>query len=456
MRGIIFLALLIVIITACDPAEEKFTFDPSAKLRFSTDTLFFDTLFTSIGSITKRIKVFNDNNNAVNISSINLGAGSSSQYDLIVNGFEAKEFTDQRLLGNDSMLVLVKVTIDPQNSDLPFVVKDSIVFNTNNNLQDIKLFSWGQDAHFLNDSILACNTVWTADRPYLIFNSILIDSLCTLTIGKGTKIYSHNNSTIFVKGTLIVNGDVDNRVIFRNDRLDEAFENAAGQWNGIFFLEGSKDNRLNYAVIRNGVFGVRLGTPDDDDIYDLVIGNSIIENMSNTGIIGFTSDLYVYNTLVNNCVQFAVGNFAGGNYRYEHCTFANFQFDFIREGETVAFSDNLILADNSVLKGDLNVVLTNSIIWGNMEDELVLNSTEGTNFSFQSEHNIIRTTLQELDINNNQLNADPLFIDPENYNYRLDTLSPAKDKGFSLMIINDLDGIVRDSLPDIGAYERIE
>jgi len=122
----------------------------------------------------------------------------------------------------------------------------------------------------------------------------------------------------------------------------------------------------------------------------------------------------------------------------------------------VAFSNNLILADNSVLKGDLNVVLTNSIIWGNMEDELVLNSIEGTNFSFQSDHNIIRTTLQELDINNNLLNADPLFIDPMNYNYRLDTLSPAKDKGFSLMILIDLDGITRDSLPDIGAYERIE
>jgi len=124
--------------------------------------------------------------------------------------------------------------------------------------------------------------------------------------------------------------------------------------------------------------------------------------------------------------------------------------------QKIAFSNNLILADNSVLKGDLKVVLTNSIIWGNLEDELVLNNTEGTNFSFQPDHNIIRTTLQELDINNNLLNADPLFVDPGNYNYRLDTMSPAKDKGFNLMILNDLEGMTRDSLPDIGAYERIE
>jgi len=116
----------------------------------------------------------------------------------------------------------------------------------------------------------------------------------------------------------------------------------------------------------------------------------------------------------------------------------------------------LLLADNSVLTGDLNVVLTNSIIWGNLEDELVLSNTEGINFSFQSDHNIIRTTIQELDINNNLLNTDPLFIDPTNYNYRLDTMSPAKDKGFKLMILKDLEGNVRDSLPDIGAYERIE
>jgi len=57
---------------------------------------------------------------------------------------------------------------------------------------------------------------------------------------------------------------------------------------------------------------------------------------------------------------------------------------------------------------------------------------------------------------NNILNLDPKFMDVRDFDFRLDTLSPAKDKGQELMIMKDLDGNLRDNLPDIGAYERIE
>ena len=51
---------------------------------------------------------------------------------------------------------------------------------------------------------------------------------------------------------------------------------------------------------------------------------------------------------------------------------------------------------------------------------------------------------------------DPEFMDPARYNYRLDTLSPAKDHGVFIGVGHDLDGNSRDALPDMGAYERIE
>ena len=301
-----------------------------------------------------------------------------------------------------------------------------------------------------------CNTVWTNEKPYVIFNSILVDSLCRLTIEEGSQIFSHNRSFIFVQGTLLVEGTVDKPVIFRNDRLDEDFEHAPGQWGGMIFLEGSKDNRIDHARIRNAELGIRLGTPDNDTIPDLIISNSIIENMSNTGVLAFTSDLYAYNLLVDNCAINVIGNFAGGNYRYEHCTFANFSFNFFREDPAVVFSDNLVLADNTVLTAPLEVVLTNSIIWGNLADELVLSDGGGSGFIFSVSNNILRTTLEELDLNENQLNEDPMFVDPQMFDYRLDTLSPAKDAGRMLSILNDLDGNPRDNNPDIGAYERIE
>ena len=455
-RFLLFLVSLPWITFYCTPENEEFTTDPRAQLRFSVDTVLFDTVFTTVGSTTKRFRVFNDSKNAVNINRIGLGNLANSPYNVVVNGKEGFEFANERLLGEDSMVVLVEVSIDPGGQSLPFIVRDSLVFETNGNLQDIKLVAWGQDANFFRDSVLACNTVWTNEKPYVIFNSILVDSLCQLTIAKGSRVFSHNGSFIFVQGSLQVEGTVDEPVIFRNDRLDESFENAPGQWGGIIFLEGSKNNRIDHCSIRNAELGIRLGTPDNDTIPDLVISNSIIENMSNTGVLAFTSDLYAYNLLVDNCAINVVGNFAGGNYWYEHCTFANFSFDFFREDPAVVFSDNVVLADNTVLTAPLAVTLTNSIIWGNLTDELVLSDGGSSGFVFTVSNNILRSNIAELDINDNQLNQDPLFVDPQMFDYRLDTLSPAKHAGVVLSIINDLEGNMRDSTPDIGAYERIE
>jgi len=470
MRYFLFLIAIIAIGISCTPDQEKLTFDQSASLRFSSDSIKFDTLFTSVGSITKRLRVYNDSENAVEISDISLTGGSDSPYTIYVNGQGGSGFEKVKLFGEDSLLVLVEVTIDPADSDLPFLVTDEINFQTNGNLQEIKLVSWGQDAVFLNGEVLECNTTWTADRPYVITNSVLVDSLCNLTVEPGAKIYSHNGSFIFVEGTISVDGRSDNRVTFRNDRFDEGFEDAPGQWGGIIFLQGSKDNRIEFADIRNAEFGVYLGTPDDNEDYDLVIGNTRIENMGGTetfagniinllpgyGILAVTSDLYVYNTLVNNCAINTVANLAGGNYRYENCTFANFSFDFFREDPVMVLSDNIQLGDNTLLVDNLKTTITNTIIWGSQTDELLVSNTGETQFSIEISHSLLRTSDSQWNVNNNILNDDPEFAGPRDYDYALDTLSPAKDAGVDIGLLEDLEGKVRDSQPDIGALERIE
>ncbi|MTI22481.1 right-handed parallel beta-helix repeat-containing protein [Fulvivirga sp. RKSG066] len=471
MKYLIFiLSVFAVLAMACEPEEEKLTFDSSASLRFSTDTVLFDTVFTSQQSITKRLRVYNDNEKAVNISDINIANGTSSSYKVYVNGKAATQFEDITLFGKDSLLILVEVTIDPMDENLPFIVTDELRFNTNGNLQDIKLVAWGQDAVFLNGEVLACNTTWTADRPYVIFNSVLVDSLCNLTVEAGAKIYSHKGSFILVEGTLEVRGTAEERVAITNDRFDATFENAPGQWGGIIFLQGSKDNIIEYADIRNAEFGVYLGTPDDDKSYDLIIGNSRIENMGGSetfmgniinvtpgyGILSVSSDLYAYNTLVNNCAINVVGNYAGGNYRYENCTFVNFSFDFFREDPAVVLADNIQLGDNSVLVDDLQVNMINTIIWGSLRDELTISGTGQTQFDVNISHSLLKTTDQQLNTASNILNEDPEFVATRLYDYQLDTLSPAKDAGRFINLNTDLEGNMRDSLPDLGAFERIE
>jgi len=444
----------------CTPEEEEITFDPEAILTFSTDTLFFDTLFTDTVSFTKRLRVFNPQENAVNIASISLASGGNSIYDLYVNGIKGKQFPDQLILGKDSLLILVEVTIPSRNEDVPFLVEDSVIFVTNQNIQDINLVAWGQDAHFFRqDSIITCNTVWAADKPYVLYGSVLVDSLCKLTVEQGVKIYINKGASIFIRGTLEVQGSPELRVQFTNVRLD--IEHAPGQWVGLVFLEGSVDNRIDYAIIRNAEFGIRLGTPDNDTIPDLILSNTVIENMSGFGVLAFTSDLLAYNLLVNNCVNSTGGHFAGGNYIYQHCTFANYSVGLFNEAPALLFTDNLELADGSLLQADLYTQLQNNIIWGDYQDEeeLIFSASDGPGFQVFMEHCLIRSQKEDFNINNNILGRDPdfpKFIEPSEFNYQLDTLSPAMDQGTALQIDTDLLGNPRDAFPDIGAYERIE
>ena len=60
--------------------------DPSAKLEFSTDTVIFDTVFTTVGSITKQLKVYNTHKQPIIISNIYLAGGSNSKYRMNVDG----------------------------------------------------------------------------------------------------------------------------------------------------------------------------------------------------------------------------------------------------------------------------------------------------------------------------------------------------------------------------------
>jgi len=454
---------------ACEPEQEQLTFDSSVALRLSTDTVLFDTLFTSQRSITKRFRVYNDNENAVNITSIEIDGGTQSAYKIFINGRKGASFENITLLGEDSLLVLVEATIDPMDENTPFIVEDQLRFLTNGNDQEIKLVAWGQDAVFLNGEILACNTTWTAERPYVIFNSVLVDSLCNLNVEAGAKIYSHKGSFLLVQGSIEVQGIADNKVLFSNDRFDEGFENAPGQWGGIIFLEGSGENSIIHADIRNAEFGIYLGTPDVDETPDLILGNVRIENIGGSelftgniinaqpgyGILAISSDLYAFNTIINNCEINTVGNFAGGNYRYEHCTFANFSFDFFRNNPSVVFANNLLLDDENALVSDLNVSVTNSIIWGSLNEEIILSASGEASFTVDLSNSILRSQLDLVE-NNNILNSDPLFVNPVIYNYALDTLSPAIDMGLEIGITQDYKGNPRDDNPDIGAFERKE
>ncbi|MDW7695082.1 choice-of-anchor Q domain-containing protein [Flammeovirgaceae bacterium SG7u.111] len=447
------------IFSSCQPVEEIVTTDPSAKLEFSEDTIFFDTVFTSLGSVTKRLQVLNPSENAVNISSIRLGNTANSAYSLVINGIEMPEVRDMKLLGGDSLLVLVEVEIDPQDEDLPFVVNDSVIFEVNSNVQDVNLVSWGQDAVFFRGGLQAveCDAIWTSNRPYVIYDSLVILEDCELTMEPGTKVYLADNASLFVGGTINILGSAEEPVQIQSVRLDGEYATQYGQWNGIYFLRNSRDNFIDWAEIRNGTIGLYLGTPDADDTPDLVLQNTKIENMALHGIQCITSDLLMTNSLINNCVVNTLRCTAGGNYSLFHNTFASVSTNFFRDEPSFAMATFQDLGNGTVLSEDLQLTMANNIVWGRLEEELILASDEQSSLVVGASQNIFKTIIEDLE-NGNILNEDPIFNNPFEQDFSLDTIgeSPAIDVGLELGVETDLAGNQRDSLPDIGAYEFVK
>jgi hypothetical protein len=439
-----------VIFCCCKRTDEKITTSHSAMLEFSADTILFDTIFSTIGSTTQAFFVFNRNKNAVKISSIQVGGMATSNYTVTINGTQTYFKSDVEIKGKDSILVLVKVQINPQSQSLPYLVADSIICNTNENIQQVKLVAYGQDANFLNNVTLPCNTTWNSAKPYVIYNTVTVPAGCTLTISKGVKIYSHKNSFLDVQGTLLVQGLPDSLVRFYGDNLTQRYTDLPGQWGGIIFESGSKNNAIDWAYIKNAVTGITMKQEmDSDTIGELVISNSIIKNMSGKGIDAVATDLYAYNCLVTNCADNVVSGTGGGNYFFRHCTLANYSFTFFRSTPAVQLSNF-----SSSVSGMLYSRMINTVIYGDLSsDEFGLGDNGSSGFDIRADNCLIKKSIQ---VNgNNNLNLNPEFQNPSRLNFHPDsTSSPLINAGKIIGIPKDLDNKTRDALPDIGAYEK--
>jgi hypothetical protein len=83
--------------------KDSFITSSDANLSISADTLHYDTVFTSAGSITQSFKIFNDNNQKLRLSSVKLMGGSSSPFNINVDGIATSEATNLEIDANDSL-----------------------------------------------------------------------------------------------------------------------------------------------------------------------------------------------------------------------------------------------------------------------------------------------------------------------------------------------------------------
>ena len=434
---------------ACTPEDEVLTDESDALLAFNRDTVQFDTVFTSVGSTTQWLQVYNPQRNAVNITSITLGTeAAASPFRIIVNGEAGTQFDDVLLRGGDSLLMLVEVTIDPQSTDLPFIVEDSIAFRTNGNVQYVNLEAWGQDAYFIKSGVVTEDITFSAERPYVVCDSLWVLPPATLTLAPGTQLYFNNDAYLLVGGTLQAEGTPEDRVVLQHVRRDGGYLNAPGQWQGVFFAAESSNNQLNFTTIRNANVGASISSPDNDTIPDITFANTIIENMAAYGIYAIDTDVEAYNTVISNCAWGLVRGLGRASYRFRHCTLVNEYTSFPQR-------DSLSLFFNAVVTRyapdqAFSLDISNSIIWGDLDNELQVISFTSDRFELAA---TLIKTVDTAEVESNVYNIPPEFVDPRLYDYRLDSLSPAVDAGSPVGIEQDLEGKPRDAAPDLGAYE---
>lgn len=486
MRLLLPILLLSVFFTFCQ--KEKFTTDPQDQLTFSTDTLRFDTVFTQLGSATRYFKIYNPHKKSIRISKIYLENGSASRFNLNVDGVPGDSFSDFEIAPNDSMYVFAEVTINPNDQNSPFVLDENIVFETNGNTQKVVLEAWGQNAVYLPSRFGAGGVagfgcggsewVWDDPRPYVIYGILVIDS-CTVRMPAGTRVYVHgglgkvvtdtaiyryNDGFIAFQGAgkLIVDGTKDNPVIIESDRLESEFDDEPGQWTGIWMQAGTTGHELNHCIIRNSVIGIRI-----DSAGELTLRNTQIYNTASTGLIGVHAKIRAENCLFHTNTGFSVQLEYGGDYQFTYCTAASYGVD----GEALRMSNALCLDPGceGFVSNPLKARFQNCIFFGSRADQITLfdrlDIPDQFDYQFQNCIVRVRDLLKENSYPDfldhcvpclNADNQDTLFLDPNQYKFRLDTLNSIANR-YAVPVPGieaDLDGKMRDgTTPDAGCYE---
>ncbi len=349
----------------------------------------FDTVFTTIGSSTRNIRIRNKNDQKIRISSITLQNGEGSSFFLNVDGTPGRSFSDIEIAANDSIYVFIQVKVDPQNSNSPLIISDVMNCTVNGKVQSIPLEAWGQDAYyhystnaiqfkdgsFLPYSLISStknvDTVWKKNKPHVIYGYLVVDSAQKLTIEAGVRVYLNYKAGLWVYryGQLRVLGKKGDEVIFQGARREKEYSDEPGQWDRIWINEGSDNNLIDYAIIKNGYIGVQAELFDPKSFLGpgtLTIRNTVIQNMSMWGLYGLAYKINGGNNIISNCQEHSVNLMYGGVYNFYHCTFANFwRKSTPREKATVKINN---YTDAQVL--DHSFYFGNCIIDGRLGNEI--------------------------------------------------------------------------------------
>jgi hypothetical protein len=463
---------LLVYMASCNP--DQVVTDPGDALSFSQDTLSFDTLFTNVGSTTAWLKIRNTGSNLIRIRTVRLQSEGSSGFRIRLDGEEQTRFDGVEIEAHDSLYLFVSLKAPVQSLFEPVQIEDAVLFETDGPLKKLVLNAWAWQAEFWRGKKVTADTTLTADRPYVIYDSLVVAHGTTLNIQPGTTLFFHDKAFLKVYGRIVAEGNLNRPVRFRGDRLDQVvsgfpYDFYPGQWGYLQLAPSSMGNVLNYVDIH----GANYGIVADSSLLSglkLKLSNSRIHNMMYSCLWSSGTELEISNSQLTNSGGPTVA-VIGGSVRFTHCTIANHQWLATRDGATLVLT-NYITQESGAdhpFESPLYARFLNTIVSGSQTSELAFWKKEEFGWDVEFDHCFLRSSELKADlatVNSCIYGSDPRFLklgsSLEKYecDFRIDSLSKVKDAGNTSTLGDyplDINGLSRsiDGKPDIGAFEWV-
>ncbi len=469
---------MLTMVCSCDDYD-SWTADPQAHLTFSRDVVSFDTIITTVSSSTQRLLVYNGNDNGLRINEVRLKHAGYSPFRVNVDGQFLQDGwgTDFEVRRNDSIFVLVEVTLPDGNADTVTTHTDSLCFRLESGeVQYVTLMAGGRDAiHWHGIKVIEQDTVLPNRKPIIVYDSLYVSSGATLTVSAGTQLYFHQHASMRVDGTLTVNGTLEQPVVFRGDRTGNLFDylpydNTPQQWGGVY-LNGH-GHKLTYLDLHSSTFGI---IAEDTDIE---LANCILHNTGGNALWTRNSSVRAYNTQISN----AYGNLfqmIGGQADMTFCTLAQFyNYDAVR-GWALSLSDYDVEYGDTMYYDIAHASFINCVITGYGEDVISGNFLKESKYQDSARYyfqNCFLNTVYSDDSNVRFVRN--IYVNPEDTMHygpqfalfdtyaRLYDFTPSNQACFrnnadaSLVKEYPLDRLGRsreaDGHADIGAYENVQ
>lgn len=263
------------------------------------------------------------------------------------------------------------------------------------------------------------------DSPYRVLETIFIDSLLTISIEAGVKIYFTDSSLFIIKGNVLADGKLTEPILFSS--LNQ-------EWKGIKISRAHTNSVFRFAIFEN----IKVAENENSEFGAIEVDRSVVtfnrcifrNNYSIQGgglsLINSTANIYNNIFLNNKAVAFggAILSYNSDTKIINNTFFRNYSFN--HGGGLVLYNSKKDTVQN-------NIFYQNAGISGDPR----ISSFKSDSSNYYLAYNFLSVSL-----------PDPRFNSEIDLDFRLSINSPCIDMGNPTEKYNDID----DSRNDQGAY----